>query len=113
MDCHDEWQTESSLENMADVRDLSLLVSLARTQHFSRAAEVSGISQPAFSARIRKLEEEFSLPLVRRGNKFMGFTAEGEVVLKWARKLLADMEGMQQEIDMLGNTLSGKLSLGV
>jgi DNA-binding transcriptional LysR family regulator len=98
---------------MADIRDLQLIVSLSRHKHFSRAADDCGISQPAFSARIRKMEEGFSLPLVRRGNKFMGFTPEGEVVLKWARKLLLDVEGMRQEIDALNNNLNGKLALGV
>lgn len=97
---------------MSEIRNLKLLVSLAQHKHFSRAAEDCGISQPAFSARIRKMEESFALPLVRRGNKFMGFTREGEVVLKWARKILTDMEGMRQEIDVLGNDLRGKLVVG-
>ncbi len=97
---------------MTDIRDLQLLVSLSRTRHFSRAADDCGISQPAFSVRIRKLESSFALPLVRRGNRFMGFTREGEVVLKWARKVLADIEGMRQEIDALHNNLSGRLALG-
>ncbi|WP_424985493.1 LysR family transcriptional regulator [Microbulbifer sp. S227A] len=97
---------------MAEIRDLKLLVSLARHKHFSHAAEDCGISQPAFSARIRKMEDEFAIPLVRRGNKFLGFTREGEVVLKWARRLLNDAEGMRQEIDALRNTLRGKLVVG-
>ena len=98
---------------MADIRDLQLLVSLSRHKHFSRAADDCGISQPAFSARIRKMEEGFALPLVRRGNTFLGFTREGEVVLKWARKVLADIEGMRQEIDALNTNLNGKLAVGV
>lgn len=98
---------------IADLRDLQLFVALSRHRHFSRAADDCGISQPAFSARIRRLEEGFSLPLVRRGNRFQGFTREGEVVLKWARKLLGDVEGMRQEIDALSNNLSGKLAVGV
>lgn len=97
---------------MADVRDLRLLVSLARQKHFSRAADECGISQPAFSARIRKMEQEFAIPLVRRGNKFLGFTREGDVVLKWARRLLNDTEAMRQEIDALRNNLKGKLVVG-
>ncbi|MBK0325913.1 LysR family transcriptional regulator [Rhodobacteraceae bacterium F11138] len=97
---------------MSEIRDLKLLVSLAHHKHFSRAADDCGISQPAFSARIRKMEHEFAIPLVRRGNKFIGFTREGEVVLKWARRLLNDAEGMRQEIDALRGNLSGKLVVG-
>lgn len=98
---------------MSELRDMQLLVALARHRHFSRAADDCGISQPAFSARIRRMEQDFALPLVRRGNKFMGFTPEGEVVLKWARKLLADLEGMRQDIDALSSNLTGKLVVGV
>ena len=98
---------------MSELRDLQLLVSLSRTRNFSRSAMDCNISQPAFSTRIRKLEERLKLPLVRRGNSFQGFTTEGEVVLKWARKLLADEEGMRQEIAFLKNDLNGTLSLGV
>ena len=98
---------------MPELRDLELLVSLSRHKNFSHAAADCNISQPAFSTRIRKLEEEFQLPLVRRGNSFLGFTREGEVALKWARKLLADAEGMRQEINALRNNLDGKLTLGV
>lgn len=98
---------------MPELRDLELLVSLSRHKNFSHAAADCNISQPAFSTRIRKLEEEFKLPLVRRGNSFLGFTREGEVAMKWARKLLADVEGMRQEINALRNNLDGKLTLGV
>ena len=98
---------------MPELRDLELLVSLSRHKNFSHAAADCNISQPAFSTRIRKLEEEFKLPLARRGNSFLGFTREGEVALKWARKLLADAEGMRQEINALRNNLDGKLTLGV
>ena len=98
---------------MSELRDLQMLVSLSRTRNFSRSAMDCNISQPAFSTRIRKLEERLKLSLVRRGNSFQGFTTEGEVVLKWARKLLADEEGMRQEIAFLKNDLNGTLSLGV
>jgi DNA-binding transcriptional LysR family regulator len=59
------------------------------------------------------MEERVGLPLVRRNNAYIGLTREGEVVLKWARKLLADAEGLRQEIKILNNNLDGKLVLGV
>ena len=39
---------------MADIRDMKLLLALDQHRHFSHAANDVGISQPAFSARIRK-----------------------------------------------------------
>lgn len=97
---------------MTDIKDLRLLAALARHRHFSRAASEAGISQPAFSARIRKLEEDFGLPIVRRGNKYQGLTREGEVLLTWARKILTDFEGMRQEMEVIKGSLRGKLVIG-
>ncbi len=98
---------------MTDLRDMQLLAALARHKHFARAADECGISQPAFSARIRNLEASLQAPIVRRGNRFMGFTQEGEIVLKWAHKLLADADGLRQDIESAKGELSGKLRIGV
>lgn len=97
---------------MTDIKDLRLLAALARHRHFSRAASEAGISQPAFSARIRRIEEDFGLPIVRRGNKYQGLTREGEVLLTWARKILTDFEGMRQEMEIIKGSLRGKLVIG-
>ena len=96
-----------------DIRDLQLLLALAERRHFTRAAEDCGISQPAFSARIRHLETELGLPIVRRGNKFLGFTRDGELVLTWARLILGNAEGLRQDIEVLRGDLRGVLVLGV
>ena len=97
---------------MADLRDMQLLAALARHEHFARAAQECGISQPAFSARIRNLETELGVPVVRRGNRFMGFTPEGLIALRWARQMVWDADGMRQEIEAAKGALSGRLSIG-
>ncbi len=96
-----------------DIRDLQVLLALARRKHFTQAASDCGISQPAFSARIRHLEEDLGVPLVRRGNRFLGFTREGERVIRWASRLLADAEGLRQDMDVARGELRGRLVLGV
>lgn len=98
---------------MIDLRDMQLLAALARQKHFARAAEECGISQPAFSARIRNLEASLGAPIVKRGNRFIGFTSEGEIVLKWARLLLANADGLRQDIEVAKGGLSGQLKIGV
>ena len=98
---------------MFDLRDMQLVDALVRHGHFARAAESCGISQPAFSARIRKLEADLDTPIVNRGNRFLGLTPEGEIVLSWARRLLADADAMRQEIEAARGALSGRLTLGV
>ncbi len=101
------------MDRYPEIRDLQLLLALARRQHFTLAASDCGISQPAFSARIRSLEQELGLPIVRRGNKFLGFTKDGELVLKWAREILTSAEGLRQDIEISKGALRGVLALGV
>lgn len=96
-----------------DLRDLEVIVALAEHKHFARAAGACGISQPALSGRIRKLESDLGVPIVTRGNRFEGFTAEGEVALKWARRLLADKDGLLQDISLSREIVTGSLTIGV
>jgi DNA-binding transcriptional LysR family regulator len=101
------------LPHYPDIRDLQLLIALSQRKHFAQAASDCGISQPAFSARIRNLEKELGIPVVLRGNKFLGFTRDGEMVLRWARKILADAEGLRQDVEIVKDTLQGVLVIGV
>lgn len=96
-----------------DVKDLKLIIALSKYEHFARAADACNISQPAFSTRIRKLEEELDVPIVERGHRFGGFTHEGEIVLKWARRVISNCDGLIQDIDTARNVLSGEFVIGV
>lgn len=94
------------------LRQLEYLVALDRERHFGRASAACHVSQPALSSALQRLEEELGVPLVRRGRRFEGFTPEGERVLVWARRALADTEGLEQEVQRLRGGLEGTLRLG-
>src|SRR5688500_9661552 len=99
-----------------DIRQLQYLVALAREKHFTRAAHACHVTQPTLSGRIRQLEQELGVPIVERGQRFHGFTAEGERVLKCAHAILDHWTSLQQEIKTMRGTigpLAGRLSVGV
>lgn len=96
-----------------DIRQLRYLVSLSRERHFARAAEACGVAQPTLSAGLRHLEDELGVPVVERGNRFKGFTPEGERVLAWAQRILADCEALEQELVRSRKSVRGRLLLGV
>ncbi|MBM7068940.1 LysR family transcriptional regulator [Actibacterium sp. 188UL27-1] len=98
---------------MLDFRDMELLAALARHGHFGRAAEACGITQPAFSTRIRNLEQRLGTPIVRRGHRFAGFTAEGEIALRWARRFLQEAQSMRQDLTAARTGLTGMVRIGV
>ncbi len=90
---------------------LEFLLALAKEQHFGRAAEACGVSQPTLSAGIKSLEDSLGVLLVQRGSRFRSFTPEGERVLDWARRIVGDSRALRQEIESLKHGLSGHLRI--
>ena len=90
---------------------LEFLLALAQEQHFGRAAEACGVSQPTLSAGIKQLEDTLGVLLVQRGSRFKAFTPEGERTLDWARRIVGDSRALKQEIDALKHGLSGHLRI--
>ncbi len=98
---------------MIELRDMQLLIALAQHRHFAKAAHACNISQPAFSMRIRNLEDRFGVAIVRRGNRFLGFTEQGEIVVRRARVILEEARALEQEVSAADGQVSGTLTLGV
>jgi DNA-binding transcriptional LysR family regulator len=99
-----------------DIRQLQYLAALAREKHFTRAAQACHVTQPTLSERIRQLEEELGVAIVERGQRFHGFTKEGERVLKWAQVILDNWSAMRQEIGQMregDGQITGRLTMGV
>ena len=96
-----------------DIRQLQYLAALAREKHFTRAAEACNVTQPTLSSRIRQLEDELGVPIVERGQRYLGLTPEGEVVLKWAHAILGNCSALSQELSQRRAGLAGRITLGV
>jgi DNA-binding transcriptional LysR family regulator len=94
------------------LRQLEYFVAVARERHFARAAESCYVSQPALSTSIAKLERELNVTLINRGQNFEGLTLEGERLVVWAKRLLADHHGLKAEAAALRSGISGTLRLG-
>lgn len=92
---------------------LEMFIALARHQHFGRAAEECGVTQPTLSAAIKQVEEQLGVMLVWRGSRYQGLTPEGQRVLEWARRIVADTRAMRQEMRARRGGLSGNLRIGV
>ena len=90
---------------------LEFLLALAREQHFGRAADSCGVTQPTLSAGLKQLEESLGVLLVNRGSRFQGFTPEGQRVLDWARRIVGDTRAMRQEVSALRHGLAGRLRI--
>jgi DNA-binding transcriptional LysR family regulator len=97
---------------MMIIRHLQYLTALARERHFARAATLCNVTQSTLSAGIKQLEESLGVLIVERGQRFLGLTEEGERVLAWAQRVLADYSGLQQELSEMREGMVGQLRIG-
>jgi DNA-binding transcriptional LysR family regulator len=94
------------------LRQLEYFVAVARERHFARAAEACYVSQPALSTAIAKLERELNVTLINRGQNFEGLTLEGERLVVWAKRVLAEHDNLKAEAAAMRSGISGTLRLG-
>lgn len=71
---------------------------LASKGSFSATALELGISKPAVSKRLAQLEARLGVQLLIRTTRRSGLTPEGEVYLAHARRILADIDDMEQQV---------------
>lgn len=81
---------------------------LASKGSFSATALELGISKPAISKRLATLEARLGIQLLTRTTRRSGLTAEGEIYLSHARRILADIADMEQQV---ASTLSAPKGL--
>ena len=94
------------------LRGLRYFVTLASEQHFARAADRCGITQPTLSAALSALEQELGKRLVERDRRYVGLTPEGRALLPWAQQMLAAHEGMVHAVEAIGGPIHGEFRLG-
>ena len=74
------------------------LSQLDRTGNFSQSAQVSNISQPAFSRRIRAIEEWVGTKLVERGRHPVSLTPAGKQMLEASMQAFERLEYERAQI---------------
>lgn len=100
----------SSLAGLS-LRDLEYAVAVSRNRHFGRAAASCGISQPALSEQVRKLETLLGVTLFERGRKGVQVTPECQALLAKAEAVLAEAHGLMEMARGSGGPLAGTLRL--
>lgn len=77
---------------------IETLLAVVEYQNFTRAAEALSMTQPAVSHHIKLLEAEVGAPLFVRGKTGLKLTHQGEIVVKYARRLKSLNEKMHLEL---------------
>ncbi len=92
--------------------DLKYFIELAHIGHFTRAADRLGITQPALTHAIKKIEGELKTELFTRSKKGVQLTTAGEVLLQASQKLSDDWKQVRESISLQQNQPHGLIRLG-
>jgi nitroreductase len=77
------------------------LIALADAGDFEIAARACNVTPEELRAGIRAIEEEFRRDVIAAGPGYRGLTGEGEHVVAWARKLMAEVRELQADLQRL------------
>jgi LysR family hydrogen peroxide-inducible transcriptional activator len=94
------------------LRDLEYLVAVAECRHFGRAAERCGVSQPALSSQVRKLESWLGVTVFERAPGRVLLTGQGAALLNSAQALLAEARGLVEQARAAGAPFAGAFRIG-
>lgn len=98
---------------LPSLRQLSYLVTLSETLHFTEAAKRSFVTQSTLSGGIMELERLLGNVLVERDRQNVRLTPLGEEVVRRARFLLADAQDLMRLSREMSEPFTGELHLGV
>lgn len=90
---------------MISTRMQTLLI-VAESQNFTKAAQALAMTQPAVSHHIKMLEEELGATLFVRGKNGLLLTPQGEIALRYARRIKALDEKMRLELQNIDTYLT-------
>ncbi len=94
------------------LKHLRYFDTLARHQHFGRAAKACAITQPALSMQIKELEGMLGAPLVERTARQIRLTSLGEDFVKRVRPILIAVGELEDLMRASRGPLTGRLRLG-
>jgi len=76
--------------------ELGFFATLAGSGSLSAAARDMGVTTAAVSKRLNQMETRIGVPLINRTTRRMSLTPEGEVFLEHARRILGDIDDLDQ-----------------
>jgi DNA-binding transcriptional LysR family regulator len=93
--------------------DLPVFIRVVELKSFTRAAAALGMSQPAVSLAVSRLEKRLGVPLLRRTTRSLSLTAAGERYYGKSRNLLLELLDAQSELNEEQTVPRGRIRLSV
>lgn len=99
-------------DSLMDTTLLTSFLEVAQRLHFGQAADSLGMTQPALSHQIRRLEQQVGATLFNRTSRTVHLTEAGQVLVPQARQVLATLERAVFHCRAVAGGRAGNLKIG-
>lgn len=96
-----------------ELKDLHYLLAVKETGHLGKAAQSLGITQPALTKCLQRLERFYATRLILKVGRGMQLTEAGLLLCERAHKVVHLMQVTRQDLQALGAGTAGVVRLGV
>ncbi|WCL53344.1 LysR substrate-binding domain-containing protein [Gimibacter soli] len=103
---------ENFLVSRLKLKQLKLLTVVAQEGNILKASQILNIAQPAATKNIRELEETLGITLFDRTSRGVTPTPYGEVMIKHAKLVLAQLRHASEELTSLEEGTAGRIFVG-
>ena len=93
------------------IESLKVFCDLVDTQSFTKAAQLSNVTQSAVSQQIGAMERLFKSRLIERSKKQFRLTSEGTVLYQYSKQILEHFRSLDHRMQELKNIVSGTIEL--
>ncbi len=95
------------------LHQLKIFLKVSENQSITRAAEELHLTQPAISIQLKKLQDQFELPLTEVIGRQLYVTDFGKEIAIRSKRILDEADGIKYTIDQYKGFISGKIKISV
>lgn len=92
--------------------ELKTFIAVVEARNFTLAGQAIGLSQPAVSAHIKMLEQQFCTPLFYRANKQLIVTEGGQILYRRAKEIVDLVRAAGEDVMGCSVKVRGSLKIG-
>ncbi|MCK9508893.1 MAG: LysR family transcriptional regulator [Pigmentiphaga sp.] len=98
---------------MVSIPQMETLIKLSELGQMSSVAESLGVSQPAISDALRRLEESMNLQLFERSSRRLSITLPARLLVFRLRRVLSEIRRLSADVSQLASTVQGEVVISV
>lgn len=95
------------------LHQLKIFKTISECKSVTKAAELLHLTQPAVSIQLKKLQDQFEIPLTEKIGRKIFLTDFGNKIAQVSERILKESEGLKHTVNQFKSILTGKLNFAI